>query len=75
MLSTHIISPTIFGEPRIAVFSFLFCLLFVSMGAVFRRSSVLTLILEEGRVLGKPMILLKTIELLCIPKLRGYILV
>jgi len=35
LLGTYIISPTIFGDPGIAVLGFLFSLLFVPMGDVF----------------------------------------
>jgi len=66
---------TIFGDPRMVVLGFLFSLLFVPMGAVLCRRPVLTLALEQEKVLGNPMIQLKTIELLLHFGLRGYMVV
>jgi hypothetical protein len=43
------------------------------MGAVFCRRLVLTLAVEQEKVLGNPMIRLKTIELLLHFRLRGYV--
>ena len=71
LFTRYIISLTIFGDPRIVVLGFLFSLLFVPMGAVFRRR--LTLAVEQEKVLGNPMIQLKTVKLLLHFRLRGYV--
>ena len=73
LLGTYIISLTVFGDPRMVVLGFLFSLLFITMGAVFHRRSVLTLILEQEKVSGNYIVQLKIIKLLPRLQIEGYI--